>query len=274
MSSAQITAPVHPRALGAAEIGELDPYAFFAVLGKRVIHPGGRAATDELIRRADFAAGQRVLDVGCGVGTTAIRIAKGFGASVAAVDIAPLMLERAATNVHAAGLQDRVSVERGDITALPYADATFDRVVAEAVTMFVDRTRAASELVRVCKPGGRVLATEFYWRKPPTAEARQLFLGEVCPGLQFDSMEDWVRLYLAAGLADVQVETGPFDIMTPAGFLHDEGLANSALVMARAITRLSYLRKMAWLMPRMARAVPCLGFILVTGTKPAVVQEC
>ena len=72
--------------------------------------------------------------------------------------------------------------------------------------------------MRVCKPGGRVLATEFFWRKPPTAEARQLFLGEVCPGLQFDSMEDWVRLYSAAGLADVQVETGPFDMMTPAGF--------------------------------------------------------
>jgi SAM-dependent methyltransferase len=273
MSSAQITAPIRPRALGAAEIGKLDPYAFLAVLGKRVIHPGGRASTDELIRRADFAAGQRVLDVGCGVGTTAIRIAKDFGATVAAVDIAPLMLERAATNVHAAGVQDRVSVEHGDITALPYADATFDRVVAEAVTMFVDRTRAASELVRVCKPGGQVLATEFFWRKPPTAEARQLFLGEVCPGLQFDSMADWVRLYSAAGLADVRVETGPFDMMTPAGFLHDEGLANSAAVMARAVSRVSYLRKMAWLMPRMARAVPYLGFILVTGTKPAVARQ-
>ena len=35
----------HPRMLSAAELDELDPYAFFAVLGKRVIHPGGRAAT-------------------------------------------------------------------------------------------------------------------------------------------------------------------------------------------------------------------------------------
>src|SRR5881409_958888 len=137
MGTAQTVA--RPRTLTAGEVEHLDPYAFFAVLGKRVIHPGGRAATDELIRRADFAAGQRVLDVGCGVGTTAIRIAKDFGATAAAVDIAPLMLDRAAVNVHAAGLQGRVSVEHGDITALPYADATFDRVVAEAVTMFVDR---------------------------------------------------------------------------------------------------------------------------------------
>ena len=271
MGTAQIVA--RPRTLSVGEVEQLDPYAFFAVLGKRVIHPGGRAATDELIRRADFRADQWVLDVGCGVGTTAIRIARGFGASVAAVDIAPLMLERAADNVKRAGLSEKVAVEHGDICNLRFTAGSFDRVVAEAVTMFVDRSRAARELVRVCKPGGRVLATEFYWRKPPTPEARQLFLGEVCPGLQFDSLEDWVRLYTDAGLADVQVETGPFNMMTPAGFLQDEGLLNSAAVMGRAVSRLSYMRKMAWLMPRVARAVPYLGFILVSGTKPPAGAE-
>ncbi len=262
-----------PRTFSDAEIDQLDPYAFFAVLGKRVIHPGGRAATDELIRRGDFGVDQRILDVGCGVGTTAIRIARGFGASVTAVDIAPLMLERAAAKVHAARLSDRIVVERGDICNLPFADGSFDRVVAEAVTMFVDRPRAAAELVRVCKPGGRVLATEFYWRKPPTPEARHVFLDVVCPGMQFDSLEDWVRLYTAAGLSHVDVETGPFDMMTPAGFVHDEGLTNSAAVMTRAMSRMSYARKMMWLMPRVARAVPYLGFILVSGTKPAADAE-
>src|SRR5918912_1593185 len=211
-----------PRPLSAAEVEQLDPYAFFAVLGKRVIHRGGRTATDALIRRAAFAPGQQVLDVGCGVGTTAIRIAGRFGAEVTAVDIAPLMLERATANVAKAGAGEHVSVEQGDITNLRFADGSFDRVVAEAVTMFVDRPRAARELVRVCRPGGRVLSTEFYWRKPPTSEGRQLFLGEVCPGLQFGSVEDWIQLYTAAGLTNVHVETGPFDMMTPGGFLHDE----------------------------------------------------
>jgi SAM-dependent methyltransferase len=152
-------------------------------------------------------------------------------------------------------------------------DHAFDRVIAEAVTMFVDRSQATRELVRVCKPGGRVLATEFLWRKPPTAEARHLFLGEVCPGMQFDTLDDWVRLYSAAGLSDVQVETGPFDMMTPLGFVNDEGLGNSAAVMRRAMSRLSYARKIAWLMPRMARAVPYLGYILVSGTKFSGTQE-
>ena len=258
-----------PGRLSAAEVEALDPYAFFAVLGKRVIHPGGRTATDALIRRAEFGPGQQVLDVGCGVGTTAIRVAASVDARVTAVDIAPLMLERAAANVSQAGLSQRVAVEQGDICDLRFADGSFDRVVAEAVTMFVDRPRATRELVRVCKPDGRVLATEFYWRKPPSPEARHIFLDVVCPGMQFDSLDEWMRLYTAAGLSNVQVETGPFDMMTPAGFLHDEGLGNAVAVMARAISRLSYARKMAWLVPRVARAVPYLGYILVSGTKPS-----
>lgn len=49
-----------PRPLSAAEVGQLDPYAFFAVLGKRVIHPGGRTATDALIRLGEFGPGQQV----------------------------------------------------------------------------------------------------------------------------------------------------------------------------------------------------------------------
>src|SRR5207244_11645455 len=121
-----------PRTLSGGEVEQLDPYAFFAVLGKRVIHPGGRAATDELIRRADFRAGQRVLDVGCGVGTTAIRIARGFGASVTAVDIAPLMLERTADHVSRAGLSDQIAVEDGDICSPRFAARSVDRVLVAA----------------------------------------------------------------------------------------------------------------------------------------------
>ena len=78
-----------------------------------------------------------------------------------------------------------------------------------------------------------------------------------------------MRIYRESGLTDVEVTTGPFDMMTPSGFLHDEGLLNALAVCGRTVTHWSYLRKMAWLMPRMARAVPYLGYILVSGVKPA-----
>jgi hypothetical protein len=57
--------------------------------------------------------------------------------------------------------------------------------------------------------------------------------------------------------------------MTPRGFLADEGLARCLPIMSRVATRPAYARKMAWLMPRMTKAVPYLGYIVVADTKPA-----
>lgn len=255
--------------LAAKEIAALDPYKFMAVIGKRVIHPGGRSSTESLLRRAAITDTTRVLDVGCGVATTAVEIAKRYGAQVTAVDISPVMLERATANARAAGVAHLVTIEDGDILNLRFSDDTFDVVIAEAVTMFVDRERAAQELARVTTPAGRVLATEFFWRQPPTPEAKEIFLGQVCPGLEFDTIDDWVRLYEAAGLNDLETETGPFEMMTAKGFLGDEGFARCLGIMGRVATRPAHVRKMAWLMPRMARSVPYLGYIVVAGTKRA-----
>jgi len=251
------------------DVKSLDPYSFMAVLGKRVIHPGGRRSTEELFDLAHPQSGQKALDVGCGVGTTAMQLVRRFGVTVTAIDISPIMLERARSNVRRAGLERDVEVEQGDILALRFPDASFDRVIAEAVTMFVDRQRAAKELVRVCRQGGMVLATEFYWRQPPSDEAREIFLGQVCPGMQLDQLDGWVRLYKDAGLSTIEVRSGPFEMMTPRGFIQDEGLVNAFACMLRGLSRAAYLRKMAWLMPRLSRAVPYLGYILVGGLKPA-----
>lgn len=56
--------------------------------------------------------------------------------------------------------------------------------------------------------------------------------------------------------------------MTPAGFLRDEGLLNTLAIAGRTLARLAYLRKMFWLMPRVQKAVPYLGYIAVAGVKP------
>ena len=153
--------------LAPEEISDLDPYKFMAVIGKRVIHPGGRASTEALLRRARITGSARVLDVGCGVATTAIEIARRHGARVTAADISPLMLERAEASVRAAGVADLVAVTSGDILKLPCDDATFDVVIAEAVTMFTDRPAAVAELARVTRPAGG------FWRRSSTGAPRR-----------------------------------------------------------------------------------------------------
>jgi ubiquinone/menaquinone biosynthesis C-methylase UbiE len=155
------------RRLTAAEISALDPYELMANLGKTVIDPGGGRSTEELLAMAAPRPGQRVLDAGCGIGTTAAQIARRFQCGVVALDINEANLDRARCTVEQIGVDDRVEVRRGDIEQLDFADESFDVVIVEAVTMFVHRKRAASEVVRVCPHGGRVVDHEFIWRKPP-----------------------------------------------------------------------------------------------------------
>ena len=78
---------------------------------------------------------------------------------------------------------------------------------------------------------------------------------------------DWTGLYTDAGLVELRTTTGPFAMMTPAGFWRDEGPLGTARFMAKSLSRLAYIEKMAWLMPRMLRAMPYLGYVVVGGTR-------
>lgn len=248
------------------EVAGLDPYQLMAALGKRVIHPGGRRSTEELFTLARIQQSDHVLEVGCGVGTTATEIVDRFGARVTAIDIDEQMLAAARANVQRVGFDKRIELHLADIQHLPFPDETFDKVLIEAVTMFVQREQAVGEVVRVCKIGGRVVDHEFIWRKSPPADVRRIFMGDICPGIDFDSPEDWQSLYERAGLEDIELISGPFAMMTPSGFIRDEGI-NAARVFLTAFSRVAYLRKLAWLMPRMARAMPHLGYVVIGGVR-------
>jgi hypothetical protein len=86
--------------------------------------------------------------------------------------------------------------------------------------------------------------------------------------MHFDTVEDWVRICASAGLTGLGTQTGPFELMTARGFLADEGLARCLAIMSRVAGRPAYTRKMAWLMPRMAKAGPYLGYIVIADTRP------
>ena len=98
--------------------------------------------------------GMKVLDVACGTGNTSIPAAK-TGADVTGLDIAPNLLEQARKRAQVEGL--KIEFIEGDAEQLPQADASFDAVISMFGAMFAPRPElVASELLRVCRPGGFV----------------------------------------------------------------------------------------------------------------------
>lgn len=107
-----------------------------------------------LVEAADVRAGESVLDVACGQGNAAIAAARRF-AEATGVDYAPNLLAQARERARAEGLSC-VFVE-GDAEGLPFPEAAFDVVLSTVGVMFApDHPRAADELVRVTKAGGRI----------------------------------------------------------------------------------------------------------------------
>jgi SAM-dependent methyltransferase len=125
--------------------------------------PGDAAAggsrtlvTSELLcESVDLHAGERVLDVACGSGNAALAAARRF-CRVIGVDGAPALLERARRRAEAEGLE--VAFLEGDADHLPFPDGAFEAVLSAcgAVVCTLDEERRAAELLRVCRPGGRI----------------------------------------------------------------------------------------------------------------------
>ena len=109
---------------------------------------------EEFIARLALEPGVRLLDVACGSGNLAIPAARA-GAVVTGVDIATNLLEQARARAESESLT--IQFDEGDAESLPYGDAAFDVVVSMYGAMFAPRPElVAAELVRVCRPGGRI----------------------------------------------------------------------------------------------------------------------
>jgi ubiquinone/menaquinone biosynthesis C-methylase UbiE len=121
----------------------------FAVIGTTLQIVG-----ETLCEAVDLRAGERVLDVAAGNGNATIAAARRF-AEVTSTDYVPALLEGGRRRAEAQGLV--VKFEAADAENLPYGDASFDVILSTYGVMFApDHQRSAQELMRVCRPGGRI----------------------------------------------------------------------------------------------------------------------
>ena len=104
-----------------------------------------------------------VLDLACGTGDFSLEIAlhSGNGTRVCGLDLSEGMLEVMRRKVAQSGLSERISVEQGNCEAMHFADGSFDRAtIAFGIRNFENREIALKEILRVLKPGGRLVILE------------------------------------------------------------------------------------------------------------------
>lgn len=120
-------------------------------------HTMGRIATSQLAELAKITSQDEVLDAGSGIGGTARFLADQYRCRVTAIDLTEEYCETARWLNRLTGLDDRISVRQGDVTDLPFADATFQVVTSQHVQMNVaDKARLYREARRVLVTGGRL----------------------------------------------------------------------------------------------------------------------
>ena len=114
---------------------------------------------ETLCEAVDIAAGEEVLDVAAGNGNASLAAAR-RGASVTASDYVPALLDGTRNRAAAEGLT--IDTEVADAEAMPFTDASFDAVLSTFGVMFTpNQEQSASELLRVCRPGGRIGLTNW-----------------------------------------------------------------------------------------------------------------
>jgi ubiquinone/menaquinone biosynthesis C-methylase UbiE len=208
-----VGSPIDPDSFNAFEAAGWERKAagydrFFGRITSRLIDP--------LLDAAGVASGQRALDVATGPGYVAARAAE-RGADVVGVDVADAMVALASER------QPGLDFRRADAHELPFADASFDAVVANFLVLHLGRPEAAvAEFARVLAPGGRLALTA--WDLPTEARFLGVFLDAVAavgasPPEEIPQGPDFFRfsrepefeaLLRDVGLEDVDVRTIAF----------------------------------------------------------------
>lgn len=151
--------PLGPRVRAALAAAGLDRpgVSFEAYAPIDEFHVGGLAATRELARALAPQAGGSLLDLGSGLGGPARLLAAERDCDVTGVDLSDEFVGVASTLTSLAGLDQHVRFQTGDVTALPFADASFDHAVTIHVAMNIaDRAGFYTEARRMLRPGGRL----------------------------------------------------------------------------------------------------------------------
>jgi arsenite methyltransferase len=182
----------------------------FHGLLKNVLHPGGKQLTRRALEVAHVDKECAVLDIACGKGESIFLLAKEFGCRGVGIDLSLPKIERASSESREQGFSDGVSFLVSDAEVLPFADSSFDLVLLEcSFSVLPAKRRAASEMARVLKPGGRLVMTDMVLENgesggsPPDG----VTAGPTLPCISgAASVAEYIEIFSESGLGDPYVE--------------------------------------------------------------------
>jgi SAM-dependent methyltransferase len=222
-------------------------------------HTLGRIATAQLAELARITSQDRVLDAGTGIGGTARFLAAAYGCQVAAIDLTPEYCETAAWLNKLTGLDGKITVQPGDVTGLPFPDASFDVVISQHVQMNVaDKARLYAEARRVLVTGGRLAIWDIAEGEPgeltyPLPWADQPDRSHVVPASQLRAaiegagfvIDHWADLTSDAGPLMRAVISQPPSPLGLHAFVPDFSAKVTNLIQAMAAGRLRVIQAVA-----------------------------
>jgi SAM-dependent methyltransferase len=163
--------------------------------------PGHGDAIKTLVELSAVSGADTVLDVACGPGMVACEFAR-YAESVTGIDITPAMIEEAGRRQQEKKLEN-VTWTVGDAVPLPFPDNSFSLVITRySFHHLLDPRRALQEMIRVCKPGGRVLVADVAMPAEKAAAYDRLEILRDPSHTHALTHEEWDELFSASGLAD------------------------------------------------------------------------
>jgi ubiquinone/menaquinone biosynthesis C-methylase UbiE len=187
-------------------VEEMNYFELLAWLGIGSSHPGGFPATKQNLDILQVNSDEYVLDAGCGSGLTACYLAKNTGCKIIGVDINSQMIDKACLRAEKEGVSHLTEFKVADVYNLPFANDFFDLVIAESITVFLDKVKVYREFYRVLKPEGRVADLEMALLNELPANLRKQM--EDCYGSGTDplSFEEWLKALKEAGFRDTEIK--------------------------------------------------------------------
>ncbi|MDG4752665.1 methyltransferase domain-containing protein [Micromonospora sp. WMMD718] len=167
------------------------------------------AMTDQMIQRLAPAAGQRILDIGSGIGQPAISLARTHDVDVTGITVSRRQVIRGNEMAEELGLANRVRFQYADAVKLPFADESFDAAwFFESMIHMPDKALALHEAARVLRPGSRLAIADMFYGPGPDWSAAHPIISAV-------TLDAYPALLEAAGFTPLAVEDVTPHILVP-----------------------------------------------------------